>query len=539
MNEQMGDRGRAGSPSNQKVEIYDTTLRDGTQAEEIAFTVEDKLRIAEKLDGMGFHFIEGGWPGANPKDDEFFRKARSLHLQHACLVAFGSTMKRGGPAASDRVLQGLLKAQTSVVTIFGKSWELHVREALHATLDENLGLIGESVRFLKGRVEKVFYDAEHFFDGWKANQDYALQSIRTAVEAGADRVILCDTNGGSLPSEVRSIVASVREALKIPIGIHCHNDSELAVANSLAAVESGATQIHGTVNGIGERCGNANLISVIPNLKLKMGIDCIPADRMKRLRDLSRFVDELANRMPQGNQAYVGDSAFAHKGGVHVSAVLKNRATYEHIDPESVGNRRRVLVSDLSGQSNMLYKAEEFGLKLDPKSPAAKRIVREVKDLENKGFQFEGAEASLEILMRRAMKQYRPYFRLVSFRVIDEKGKSGSPHAVAEIKVNVNGKTGKSRAKGTGPVNALDHALRNVLEKFYPQIKQVTLVDYKVRVLPAGKGTASQVRVLIESRDRTHKWGTVGVSENIIQASWQALVDSLEYKLLKDVTVSK
>ena len=517
----------------QIVELYDTTLRDGAQGEDVSFTVEDKLRISEKLDELGIHYIEGGWPGSNPKDDEFFKRGLSLH--HAKLVAFGSTRRRGISADRDKQLAALLKAKTSVITIFGKSWDLHVREALHASLEENLEIISDSIQFLKKNSEEVIYDAEHFFDGYKANPEYALKTIRIAHEAGADRIVLCDTNGGTLPSEISSILSTVISQLSASYGIHCHNDAELAVANSLAAVEAGATQIHGTVNGIGERCGNANLVSIIPNLKLKLKIDCVSEEQLKKLREISRFVYELANQKPFSHQPYVGDSAFAHKGGVHVSAILKNRETYEHMEPELVGNRRRVLVSDLAGQSSILYKAKEFGIDLKPADPAAKKIVREVKDLENKGYQFEGAEASFEILMKRALKKYRPFFKLVGFRVIDAKGSGKkSPHAEAKIDIEVDGKKEHTSAQGVGPVNALDHALRKALERFYPRIKEVELVDYKVRVLPAGRGTASQVRVLIESRDETDKWGTVGVSQNIIEASWQALVDSLEYKLLKE-----
>jgi 2-isopropylmalate synthase len=520
-----------------KIEIYDTSLRDGSQAEDVSFTVEDKLRIAAKLDELGIHYIEAGWPGSNPKDNEFFRKARGargLKLKNAKLAAFGSTRRRGIAADQDKQLQALLKAETPVVTIFGKSWDFHVEAALHCSLEENLDLICDSILFLKRHVGEVIYDAEHFFDGYKANPSYALKTVQAAAEAGATRLVLCDTNGGSLPNEISGMIGAVRGSLAAPLGIHCHNDAELAVANSLAAVQAGAIQIHGTINGFGERCGNANLVSIIPNLKLKMGIDCISEEQLKKLREVSRFVDELSNRKPSRQQPYVGDSAFAHKGGIHVSAVLKNRATYEHIEPETIGNHRRVLVSDLSGQSNVIYKAKEFGIDLDPKDPAVKKIVREVKLLENKGYQFEGAEASFEILMRRALKQYRPFFKLISFQVIDGKSeKEKSPHAQATIQISVDGKKEKTSARGVGPVNAMDHALRKALERFYPQLKEVRLIDYKVRVLPAGSGTASQVRVLIESGDKTSEWGTVGVSENIIEASWQALVDSLEYKLLK------
>ncbi len=524
------------------VELYDTTLRDGSQAEEISFTVEDKLRIAEKLDELGIGYIEAGWPGSNPKDDEFFQRALggngpALKLTHAKLTAFGSTRRRGVLAEKDRNLQALLKAGTPVVTIFGKSWDLHVTEALHATLEENLELIHDSVRFLKERTGEVLYDAEHFFDGFKTNPEYALKTIGAAADGGASRIVLCDTNGGSLPTEVKSIVAEVTRKYQVPFGIHCHNDAELAVANSLAAIEAGAGQVHGTINGIGERCGNANLVSVIANLKLKLGINCLSDAQLQRLREVSRFVDELANRVPSGRQPYVGDSAFAHKGGVHVSAILKNRATYEHINPEAVGNRQRVLISELAGQSSILYKARESGIDLDPTAPAAKKIVEEIKDLENRGYEFEGAEGSLELLMRKSLKLYRPFFKLLDFRVVDEKGR-GAPHSEARLRIQVGRKKERTRAIGHGPVNAMDNALRKALERFYPQIREVTLVDYKVRVLPAGKGTASQVRVLIESRDKNAAWGTVGVSENIIEASWQALVDSLEYKLIKGNSTS-
>lgn len=532
----------------QIVEFYDTTLRDGTQSEDVSFTVEDKLRISQKLDELGIHYIEGGWPGSNPKDDEFFERAKKkdkgggLSLDHAKLTAFGSTRRRGIAASRDKGMEALLKTETPVVTIFGKSWDLHVQEALHISLEENLELIYDSVEFLKKRVGEVIYDAEHFFDGYKANREYALKSIRVAREAGADRIVLCDTNGGSLPSEISEIVGAANGDLRAPLGtgpqvvpflgIHCHNDAELAVSNSLSAVGAGVVQVHGTINGIGERCGNANLVSVIANLKLKLGIDCISDIRLKKLREVSRFIDELANLKPFSHQPYVGDSAFAHKGGVHVSAILKNRKTYEHIAPESVGNRQRVLISDLAGKSSILYKARELGIDLDSKHTATRKIVQEIKDLENKGYQFEGAEGSLELLMRKSLKQYKPFFKLLDFRVVDEKGR-GAPHSEAHLHIQVGKKKERTRATGHGPVNAMDNALRKALESFYPEIREVTLVDYKVRVLPAGKGTASQVRVLIESRDKTSAWGTVGVSENIVEASWQALVDSLEYKLIK------
>ncbi|MBI2082993.1 MAG: citramalate synthase [Deltaproteobacteria bacterium] len=514
-----------------KIDLYDTTLRDGAQGEGVSFSVEDKLRISHKLDELGVSYIEGGWPGSNPKDDEFFSKKIKLHS--AKLVAFGSTRRRGVKAGQDKVLTSLLKAGTSVVTIFGKSWDLHVRETLRASLEENLEIIADSVSFLKKRTDQVFFDAEHFFDGFRANRSYALKAIRTATEAGADLIVLCDTNGGTLPFEVAEVVRAVHREIRTPLGIHCHNDGELAVANSLAAVKEGAIQIHGTINGFGERCGNANLISIAANLKLKMGLSCLSDPQLKRLRETSHFVDELMNRSHTSHQPFVGNSAFAHKGGVHASAVMKNWRTYEHIHPETVGNRRRILISDQSGRSNVLYKANQFGLKL--KDEETRDLLKSLKDLENRGFEFEGAEASFEILMKKVLKKHRRFFRLIGFRVIDEKRTVGeAPFAEATIQMEVDGKIEHTAANGVGPVNALDNALRKALERFYPKLKEVQLVDYKVRVLPGPKGTSSLVRVLIESQDKKEKWGTVGVSENIIEASWMALVDALEYKLMKE-----
>ena len=515
-----------------KIQLYDTTLRDGAQGENISFSVEDKVRITRKLDDLGISYIEAGWPGSNPKDDEFFRK--KLSLRHAKLVAFGSTRRPKFKAANDPILQALLQAGTGAITIFGKSWDFHVRSALRVPLAENLELIYDSVAYLKKRVDKLFFDAEHFFDGYRANPGYALQAIEAAAQAGADTVVLCDTNGGSLPTTVGEVVRAVRQRLSIPLGIHGHNDGELAVANSLAAVAAGVVQVHGTINGIGERCGNANLVSIIPNLVLKMGFPCLNGSQLKKLREVSRFVDELLNRPPANQQPYVGDSAFAHKGGVHISAMLKNQRTYEHVDPAKLGNRRRILLSDQSGQSSLLHKAKEFGLRLNPKKPATRRLLMDLKNLENRGFQFEGAEASFEILMRKGLDRHRPYFKLIGFRVIDEKRSADEPpRAEATIQIEVDGEVEHTSAHGVGPVNALDNALRKALERFYPQLKEVKLVDYKVRVLPSNSGTHSLVRVLIESEDKKEKWGTVGVSNNIIEASWMALVDSLEYKLMK------
>jgi 2-isopropylmalate synthase len=519
------------------IRIYDTTLRDGTQAEDISFTVEDKLRIAQKLDSLGVHYVEGGWPGSNPRDIQFFREARDLRLEQAKLCAFGSTCRADVSPEDDASIQALLEAETPVVTIFGKSWDLHVEEALRIALEKNEELIEKSVAYLKGQVSEVVYDAEHFFDGYKANPEYALRTVRAALRGGADVVVLCDTNGGSLPTEVRRIVAEVREAVPGVLGIHCHNDGELAVANTLVAVEAGANHVQGTINGFGERCGNANLVSIIPNLVLKMGRSCIGADRLKRLREVARFVDELANLHHNTHQPFVGDSAFAHKGGVHVSAVRRNPLTYEHIDPSLVGNAQRVLISDLSGRANVLSKAKELGFDLegDGRAQVAAELLERVKRLEADGFLYEGAEGSFEILLKKSLGLHHKFFDLLGFRVIDEKRSEGEePGAEATIMVRVGGVVEHTAAAGNGPVNALDAALRKALEKFYPAIRDVRLVDFKVRVLASGGGTGARVRVLIESSDGHETWGTVGVSANVIEASWQALVDSIEYKLMRD-----
>ena len=518
-----------------QVEIYDTTLRDGSQTEDIAFSVEDKLRITEKLDELGVHYIEGGWPGSNPKDIEYFKKVIKLNLENSKVVAFGSTHRPKYQVDEDTTMKALLDSKAEIVTIFGKTWDFHVTEALKISFEENLDLIHNSIAYLKRHVQKVFFDAEHFFDGYRGNPEYAMHCLSAAQDAGADCLVLCDTNGGRLPNDVRSIVDSVIKTVRIPVGIHAHNDSECAVANSVVAVESGAAQVQGTVNGLGERCGNANLCSLIPDLQIKLGIRCIEEVQLKRLRDVSRFVNEIANLRHFKRQPFVGDSAFAHKAGIHVSAVRKRPETYEHISPQLVGNSQRVLISDLAGRSNILRKAEEFGISLDPDSPQLHDMVTTLKNLENEGFQFEGAEASFELLMKKALGLHRRFFDLIGFRVIVEKREEGEdPISEATIMVKVGGHVEHTAATGNGPVNAIDHALRKALDKFYPELKHVRLHDYKVRVLTTGKGTAAKVRVLIESGDEVKKWGTVGVSENIIDASYQALVDSIEYKLLKD-----
>lgn len=517
------------------VTLYDTTLRDGTQGEGISLSADDKLKIAAKLDKMGIHYIEGGWPGSNPKDMEFFLRIKDIPLEHAKITAFGSTRKPGVNVAEDANIQSILDAGVKTACIFGKSWDFHVTHALITTLEENLKMIKESVSYLKSKGLEVIYDAEHFFDGYKKNPLYAMATIFAAQEAGADLICLCDTNGGSMPTEVRDIVEEVYAKLDTPLGIHAHNDCELAVANSLTAVEAGAVQVQGTINGFGERCGNANLCSIIPSLALKMGKDCIDREHLHGLTELSRYVSELANMLPNTHQPFVGNSAFAHKGGIHVSALLKNPETYEHIQPETVGNTRRVLVSELSGMSNIVYKAEELNLDVDfdHTNPETKQVLEQIKQLEHRGFQFEGAEASFELLIRKAFNGYHQPFRLEALRIILEKKEDQDLHSEAVIKMRVGDEIVHTAAEGNGPVNALDNALRKALEGFYPAIKDMQLADYKVRVLDGNSGTGALVRVLIETRDKHSSWGTVGVSENIIEASWQALVDSIAYGLLK------
>ncbi|MFQ5479655.1 MAG: citramalate synthase [Thermodesulfobacteriota bacterium] len=520
---------------NKKIILYDTTLRDGTQAEEVAFSVEDKVRVALRLDELGLDYIEGGWPGSNPRDIEFFKAMKGQSLSHSTLVSFGATRRARVKAKDDPSVKNLVRSGTPVVTIFGKSWKMHVQKALRVTLAENLDMIGETIEYLKKRVDKVFYDAEHFFDGYKADARYAMKTIETALDAGADYIVLCDTNGGTLPFEVAKIVAHVRENINAPIGIHAHNDADTAVAASLAAVREGAGMVQGTINGFGERCGNADLCSIIPALQLKMGLNCLEKGRLGKLRETSRFVYEIANISQRKHQPYVGQSAFAHKAGIHVSAVLRNPLTYEHIEPESVGNNQRVLVSDLSGRSSIVSKAAQFGLDVKSDSPVIKDVLERLKTLENEGFQYEGAEASFELLVQKALKKKKRYFKLHGFRVIDEKRTADLiPHAEATIKIEVDGEVEHTAAEGTGPVNALDVALRKALERFYPGLKDVGLIDFKVRVLAGQHGTAAKVRVLVLSGDGLDKWGTVGVSENVIEACWRALVDSLEYKLYKD-----
>lgn len=516
------------------IELYDTTLRDGAQSEGISFSVTDKLKICEKLDDIGINFIEGGWPGANPKDMEFFKKAKRLKLKNAKLVAFGSTRHAGSKASRDKVLNNLIAADTKFITIFGKSWDLHVKDVFKCELDENLRMIRDSVAYLKSKGKTVFFDAEHFFDGFKDNKDYALKCLKTAAEAGASRIILCDTNGGAITSQVFEIVEEVKAAITTPLGIHVHNDGDMAVANSVAAVQAGCIQAQGTINGYGERCGNANLISIIANLKLKLGLDCISDIQLKEITEVARFVAEIANMRLDDNQPFVGNSAFAHKAGVHINAILKNPRTYEHADPARIGNHRRLLISELSGKSTILKKAKEMNFDLDKDTEKSKTILKTLQDLEHQGYHFESAEASLELLIKRIMKKFKDFFELEDFRVIIEKRKGGAMSSEATIKLRVGKELEHTASLGDGPVNALDSALRKALKKFYPGIAEMHLIDYKVRVLDEKEGTAARVRVLIQSQDAQDSWWTMGVSENIIDASWQALVDSVEYKLLKD-----
>jgi len=516
----------------QQVEIYDTTLRDGAQGEGISFSVDDKIKIARRLDKLGVHYIEGGWPGSNPKDVEFFRRMRDYRFRHARLCAFCSTRRVGIPAEQDGNLAATVASGVSNATVFGKSWDFHVYRALNTTLEENLAMIRDSVAFLRSRGLEVFYDAEHFFDGFKANPEYALATLAAAQEAGARIIVLCDTNGGVLPSEVPPIIERVRQAVQVPLGIHAHNDGGLAVANSLMAVEAGVVQVQGTVNGFGERCGNTDLCVLIPNLTLKKKIRTIPDDHLVYLTELSRFVSEIANVIPDPRQPYVGASAFAHKGGVHVNALLKDPLTYEHIAPEAVGNKRNVLVSELSGLSNLVYKYRELKMG-DVDSEETRRFLNELKELEFQGFQFEGAEGSFELLVRKAYQGYKKPFNLESLRLIIELREDKHISSEATIKLRVGDQVIHTAAEGNGPVNALDAALRKALVAFYPQINRMKLNDYKVRVLNEKAGTEAVVRVLIETGDGRHSWGTVGVSSNIIEASWQALTDSLAYGLIK------
>ena len=518
---------------SRQIILYDTTLRDGTQGEQVNLSAEDKLRIVQRLDDFGIHYIEGGWPGSNPKDVRFFKMARRISLHNAHLAAFGSTRWPNIRPEDDKNVLALLETEVESITIFGKSWDLHATEILQVPLDENLAMIGETVSYLKKHDRKVIYDAEHFFDGYRFNPDYALKTIKSAVDGGADFIVLCDTNGGTMPEKLREALDEVLPQFSVPAGIHVHNDCGLALANSLIAVRSGVEMVQGTINGYGERCGNVDLLPVIGNLQLKMGYQCVDPDNIKKLTGLSRFVSEVANVPPLNQRPYVGKSAFAHKGGVHVSAVGKNSTAYEHIDPALVGNRRRVLVSDLSGKSNIDYKAGELGIKLGGNGVESRKIVQKIKELEDQGYQFEAADGSLDVLIRKWTGQFEEPFTLESLRVTIEKNVHGISTSQAIIKISVGDEQEITAAEGDGPVNALDNALRKALIKFFPIIQEMGLVDFKVRVIDGRDATAAKVRVQIESRDAHEIWTTIGVSTDIIEASWQALVDSVEYKLAK------
>jgi 2-isopropylmalate synthase len=522
--------------------LYDTTLRDGTQGENVTFSADEKLNIAMRLDDIGIHYVEGGWPGSNPRDVAFFNLAKRATFKHARLAAFGSTRKPRIHPDQDNNLNALLEAETPAVTVFGKSWDLHVEKIMSNTLQENLSMINDSVAFLKRHGREVIYDAEHFFDGYKNNRDYALESLAAALDGGADFIVLCDTNGGTLPFELESIMTEVQQQMNsistgpsqnasAKLGIHSHNDCGMAVANSITAVQNGAVMVHGTMNGYGERCGNADLTSIIPVLDIKMGRECITQENLKKLKALSRYVSETANLVPLNSRPFVGKSAFAHKGGIHVSAIMKTPRAYEHMDPAMVGNSRRVLISDLSGKSNVEYKAKELGVELGKNGFDSRQIASEIKQMEQDGYQFDSADGTFKILLEKFTDQFKPHFALESFRVTIEKDKDQPCSAHATIKISVGDKQEITAGEGYGPVSALDNALRKALDKFYPDLDTMRLVDFKVRVIDGTRGTAAKVRVLIESRDQNEIWSTIGVSEDIIEASWQALADSFQFKL--------
>jgi len=514
----------------QKIQIYDTTLRDGTQAEGFTLSSNDKIRIAQKLDDLGVAFIEGGWPGSNPKDAEFFERARDMQWKNALITSFGATCRVKGGPEDDASIKALLDSQTYVCTIFGKSWTLHVKEVLRTTLQDNLRVIEQSVAYLKANGKRVIYDAEHFFDGYKADPVYALETLQAAIRGGAETVVLCDTNGGTLPWELEGIIRELKPALAQPFGIHTHNDSECAVANSLTAVRAGAIQVQGTINGIGERCGNANLITIMADLQLKLGYQCLPPDKLRCLYEVSHFVVEVANITPDEHLPFVGKSAFAHKAGVHVAAMRRSPQSYQHVEPELVGNKMRVVVSDLSGRGNLLSKAEEHGVELEGEEVLP--VLNDIKELESRGFSFEAAEASVAMMLKRQEYGYKPPFELVDFFVNVEHRQGRGIFAEAMVKVRVQGELLHTAAEGNGPVNALDNALRKALLGYYPQLAKFHLSDYKVRILDSDHGTEALTRVLIDTHNDTSRWSTVGASTNIIEASWRALADSVEYGLM-------
>ena len=515
------------------IEIFDTTLRDGTQSESINLSIQDKLSITYKLDEFGIDYIEGGWPGSNPKDEEYFEKAKKISLQHAKICAFGSTAREPNKVESDLNIQKLLKSDTEVISIFGKTWRLHSEKSLGLSDEENEELIYKSVLYLKERGRKIIFDAEHFFDGYMDDPVFAIKMLKAAESAGAAVLVLCDTNGGTLPYRLMQIVQEVKKKFTSPIGIHAHNDSESAVANSLIAVNSGAVHVQGTINGFGERCGNANLCSIIPNLILKMNKKTGQEKNLNKLTSLSHYVDEIMNQAPNTRAAFVGKSAFTHKGGIHVSSILKDNKMYEHIEPGIIGNQQHVIISDLSGKSNIHYKAKEFGINLPEDKEFSKKFVNQIKTLEYEGFIFDGAEASFELLLMAELNEFKPYFEVTYTKINVLMNEEGHKYAEAVLKVKVGNDIEHTAADGNGPVNALDKALRKALIRFYPEIKNVHLLDYKVRVLSDRDGTAAKVRVLVESGDEEKTWSTVGVSHDIIEASLQALNDSLNYEILK------
>ena len=514
----------------QQIQIYDTTLRDGTQSEGFTLSGNDKVRVAQRLDELGVAFIEGGWPGSNPKDVEFFERARDMQWKHALIAAFGSTCRVKGGPEDDANIKALLDSHTPVCTIFGKTWTLHVTDVLLTTLEDNLRIIEDSVAYLRSQGRRVIYDAEHFFDGYKADSVYALETLKAAIRGGAETVVLCDTNGGTLPWEVEQIIRELKPDLNHPFGIHTHNDSDCAVINSLIAVREGAIQMQGTINGVGERCGNANLISIMADLELKMGYCCLPDGNISKLTELSHFVAEVANITPDEHLPFVGKSAFAHKGGVHVAAMRRSAQSYQHIAPEVVGNKMRVVVSDLSGRGNLLSKAEEHGVEVEGAEVVP--VLNEIKELEARGFSFEAAEASVAMMLKRQEYGYKPPFELVDFFVNVEHRQGRGIFAEAMVKVRVQGELLHTAAEGNGPVNALDLALRKALVGYYPQVAAFHLSDYKVRILDSDHGTEAITRVLIDTRNSTGRWSTVGASTNIIEASWRALADSVEYGLM-------
>jgi 2-isopropylmalate synthase len=519
-----------------KIQIYDTTLRDGCQSEDVSLTTADKLQIAERLDDLGVDYIEGGWPGSNARDAAFFNEVKRLKLRHAKVAAFGSTRRANIRASADRNLHLILQADTPVATVVGKTWDLHVREALRISLQSNLEILNDTIAYLKKHVDEVIFDAEHFFDGYFNNPEFAIACIKAVGDAGVDLICLCDTNGGRLPWEIEEGVKAAASSVQAPIGIHCHNDSEVAVANSIAAIRCGAVQVQGTINGLGERCGNANLVSIIGDLQLKLGYNCVPQAKLKTLQETAMLVYELANITPNPRQAFVGRSAFAHKAGLHVSGIQRNVRTYEHVDPALVGNDRRVLLSELSGRANILYKTREFGIESELTKEQIAMLLDELKRLEALGYTFDGADASFELLMLRTLGRVKDHFNFVSFRVFDDKWhEDQAPFSEAVVVLEgPDGRRTRNSAIGNGPVNALDSALRQALLPYYPNLASMQLVDYKVRVLDNGTGTGARVRVLIESTDGRRRWGTVGLSSNVVEASWQALVDSVEFKLHKD-----